>query len=230
MINAYAIAAAGELIGERGRAAMLLALMDGRPKTAGELAFAANVSAQSASAHLSKLVGGGLLSVQNEGRHRYYRLAGSKIAHALEALGSIAMKERPAGLPGPGARNDLYLARTCYYHLAGRIAVELTDRLEHSGVIRVQDQRNFELGPRGKRWFEAMDIDVERLRRSRRCFARQCIDWTERRPHLAGILGAALCSRFIALGWIAPRSNTRAVRITHQGSRELHTRFGLKLN
>jgi DNA-binding transcriptional ArsR family regulator len=230
MITPYPIATVGELIGEPGRAAILLALLDGRSRTAGELALAANISAQSASGHLSKLTDGGLLAVQSAGRHRYYRLAGPQIAHALEALGAIATKDRPAQAPSIHAEKDLYLARTCYDHLAGHVAVELAGHLEKSGVLRAQDEHNFELGRQGKQWFAKLDIDVDQLRRSRRSFARQCIDWTERRPHLAGILGAALCSRLMALGWFARRRNTRALRITHEGMQELRARFGLKLS
>jgi DNA-binding transcriptional ArsR family regulator/DNA-binding PadR family transcriptional regulator len=229
MNTTYPIATVGELIGDPARATILMALLDGRTRAAGELAFVANISAQSASGHLSKLLDGGLLAVRSAGRHRYYRLAGGEVAHALEALGAIATRARPADAIRPRASRDLYMARTCYDHLAGRVAVELAGRLEKSGVIRAQGERNFELGPRGKRWFAKLGIDVDELRRSRRCFARQCIDWTERRPHIAGILGAALCSRLVALGWIARRRETRAVRITEQGVRELRTRFGLSL-
>lgn len=226
MNTTYPIAAVGELIGDPARAAILVALLDGRARTAGELAFTANISAQSASGHLSKLLDGGLLAVRSAGRHRYYSLAGAQVAHALEALGAIATKPRRADAIRPQASKDLYLARTCYDHLAGRLAVELAGKLEKSGVIRARGERNFELGPRGKRWFAKLGIDVDELRRSRRCFARQCVDWTERRPHLAGILGAALCSRLIALGWIARRRDTRALRVTERGFRELRTRLG----
>jgi DNA-binding transcriptional ArsR family regulator len=229
VISTYPIAVAGELIGDSARAAILMALLDGSARTAGELAFVANISAQSASGHLSKLLDGGLIQVRNAGRHRYYSLAGPEVAHALEALGSIATKERPKDASQPRASSDLYLARTCYDHLAGRIAVELADSLQKSGVLRMRGARNFELGPCGENWFGKLGIDVDPLRRSRRCFARQCIDWTERRPHLAGILGAALCSRLLALGWVARRRQTRALRITQQGARELHARFGISV-
>lgn len=225
----YPIASVGELIGDPARAAILVSLLDGRARTAGELAFYANISAQSASGHLSKLLDGGLLAVRSAGRHRYYSLAGSEVAHALEVLGSISTKTSSASVARPRAGVELHLARTCYDHLAGRIAVELTHHMEKSGVLRARGERDFELGPRGKRCFADLGIDAEELRRSRRCFARQCVDWTERRPHLAGILGAALCSRLVALGWIAPRRNSRVVRITHAGANELGQRFGLTL-
>jgi len=163
------------------------------------------------------------------GRHRYYALARPAVAQALEALGAISTNPTQSRIH-PLVPSGLYLARTCYDHLAGRVAVELANSLQESGVLQAKGARNFELGALGKRCFADLGIDVDRLRRSRRCFARQCLDWTERRPHLAGILGAALCSRFITLGWIARHRHTRAVRITDRGAKELEARFGLSLS
>lgn len=226
MNTTYPIAAVGELIGEPARATILIALLDGKARTAGELALTADISAQSASAHLSKLVDGGLLTVGRTGRHRYHAMAGPDVAHALEALGSISTVPRAhIAAPGPRTPDDMYTARSCYDHLAGRIAVEISGALEESAVIRRRGE--CELGRAGRGWFANLGIDVDALRRSRRAFARQCLDWTERRPHIAGALGAALCSRIIALGWIARRRDTRALRITHQGARELRSRLGL---
>ena len=112
-------------------------------------------------------------------------------------------------------------------HLAGRIAVELSGALQKCGVIRPCGERDYELGRAGQAWFANLGIDTDSLRRSRRIFARQCLDWTERRPHIAGALGAALCSRLLALGWIACRRDSRVTRITPRGARELHSRLGL---
>jgi DNA-binding transcriptional ArsR family regulator len=224
----YPLASIGELIGEPARATILVYLLDGCARTAGELAFTANISAQSASAHLSKLVDGGLLAVESSGRHRYYKLAGPEVALALEALGAIASKPQPAALKRP-SNDEMFRARSCYDHLAGRVAVELAQRLEDRQVIHPSGKRDYELGSEGRNWLAAFGIDVDRLRRTRRCFARKCIDWTERRPHLAGALGAALCSRLIALGWIARRRDTRAVRITAEGARQLRARLSLAL-
>jgi len=227
-VNAiYPIASVAELIGEPARAAMLIALLDGRAMPAGELALLSRVSAQSASAHLSKLVDGGLLSVQNEGRHRYYRIASADVGHALEALGAISTVTRKFNTPPPGAPVALYLARSCYDHLAGRIAVRLASALESAKVIRPCGERDYELGPRGIRWFADFGVETTVLHRSRRAFARRCLDWTERRPHLAGALGAALCARMLALGWLARRPHTRAMRVTQGGERELHDRLGI---
>src|SRR5881392_3528020 len=141
----YPVATVAELIGDPARAAILVALLDARARTAGELAFTANISAQSASGHLSKLLDGGLLTVRNTGRHRYYSLAGPEVAHALEALGSIGTKPCTAPIR-PRASADLYTARSCYDHLAGRIAVELARSLETSGILRAKAQAEYELG------------------------------------------------------------------------------------
>jgi DNA-binding transcriptional ArsR family regulator len=226
MNTTYPLATVGELIGEPARATILVSLLDGRARTAGELAFTANISAQSASAHLSKLLDGGLLSVESSGRHRYYRLAGPEVAHALEALGAISTKPRSADARRSPAAEEMYAARSCYDHLAGRIAVVLAQCLEERKIVRLQGESDYELGSRGPEWFANFGIDVDWIRQSRRRFARKCVDWTERRPHIAGALGAALCSRLISLGWIARRRNTRAVRITTEGARKLRSHFG----
>src|SRR5262249_49950693 len=145
MNTTYPIATIGELLGDRARAEMLVALLDGRARTAGELAFTANVSAQSASGHLSKLVVGGLLAVRSAGRHRYFSFAGAGVAHALEALGAIAT--RPGvGATRPRVSEAMYMARTCYDHLAGLVAVELASRLEEENVICRHGERDYELG------------------------------------------------------------------------------------
>jgi DNA-binding transcriptional ArsR family regulator len=227
MNTIYPIASVAELIGEPARAAVLVALLDGRSLTAGELALIANVSAQSASAHLSKMVAGGLLKARSSGRHRYYSLAGPDVAHAMEALGAIATLPRPSA--ALQSQNDLEIrkARSCYDHLAGRIAVEMVKALETAKVIRISGDRDYELGRNGRSWFSNLGIDTDALQRSRRSFARQCLDWTERRPHLAGALGAELCARTLALGWFATQRNKRALRVTHKGTRELHARFGI---
>jgi len=230
----YPLAVVAELIGEAARAAILIASLDGRARTAGELAMIANISAQSASGHLSKLVDGGLLTVQSSGRHRYYSMARADVAHAIETLGSIAT--RPAswasrsGAVGTSSRRlsaEIYVARSCYDHLAGRVAVEMTRALEESKVIRASGEREYELGRDGRSWFAELGVDVDGLRQTRRSFARRCLDWTERQPHLAGALGAAILARMVGLGWVVRGRETRVVRITHLGARELHARFGV---
>lgn len=225
----HPITSVGELIGEPARTAILIALLDGRDLSAGELARTAGISAQSASAHLSKLVDGGLLKSRSQGRHRYYQISRPEVVHALEALGSIATLPRPTGAIRSREDIEMHRARSCYDHLAGRVAVEITRALENFKVIRASGEHDYQLGPKGQNWFKALDIDVDSLRSARRRFARKCLDWTERKPHLAGTLGAALFSRMLAAGWIARRRGTRSLRITYRGAHELQNRFGLEL-
>ncbi len=227
MSSTYPIAAVAELIGEPARAAMLVALSDGRALPAGELARTAGVSAQSASGHLSRLVDGGLLAVQSEGRHRYYRLSSPDVSHAIEALGVISTSGRRPGAPRPPETRALENIRSCYDHLAGRVAVELTATLEASRVLQPRGERDYDLGPGAPALFGGLGVDAEALRGSRRAFALRCLDWTERRPHLAGALGSALFARLTELGWVARLPKTRALRITHRGERELGARFGI---
>jgi DNA-binding transcriptional ArsR family regulator len=222
----YPLSSVAELIGEPARTTMLVSLLDGNSLPAGELARLAGISAQSASAHLSKLVDGGLLAPQINGRHRYYKITGPEVVHALEALGAIATLPRPTTALRSREDIDISYARSCYDHLAGHVAVELTKALHNFKVIRTSGSQAYKLGPKGPTWFANLDVDVRALARSRRAFARRCLDWTERKPHLAGALGAALFSRMLEAGWIARRHGTRALRITHRGARELQTRFG----
>jgi DNA-binding transcriptional ArsR family regulator len=230
MDMAYPIASVADLIGEPARAAMLVALLDGRALPAGELARLAGVSAQSASRHLSKMADGGLLGVRKTGRHRYYAIASPDVGHAIEALGLIARQPSRSTLALSSEATAVRIARSCYDHLAGRVAIELTDYLEKTSILRTEGAREYKVERDGEAWFLALGIDVDALRRSRRAFALQCMDWTERRPHVAGALGAALLSRLISLGWLARRSGTRALRITHQGELQLQARFGIGLS
>ena len=231
----HGVAAVGELFGDPARAAILVALLDGRARTAGELALAGNISAQSASGHLSRLTAGGLLVVRSQGRHRYYELANADVAHALEATGSLAVRRANGAAMAvrrtatrrarfAGARmgaSDIRMARSCYDHLAGVVAVDLTLRLESSGAIRACGEWEYALGKIGESFFAKLGVDVEAVRRGRRTFARRCLDWTERKPHLAGALGAALFARFVELGWVARKGDSRVVRVTHLGEKRI---------
>jgi DNA-binding transcriptional ArsR family regulator len=225
----HGVAAVGELFGDPARAAILVALLDGRARTAGELALAGNISAQSASGHLAKLTSGGLLLVRSQGRHRYYELAGADVAHALEAAGSLGMRRAKGTANGdaaqvPNARlanSDIRMARSCYDHLAGVVAVELTRRMELSGAIRACGEWEYELGKNGEKFFGRLGVDVEAVRGGRRAFARRCLDWTERKPHLAGALGAAVFARLVEAGWVARKRDSRVVRVTHLGERRI---------
>ena len=165
--------------------------------------------------------------MKSEGRHRYYRMSSPEVANAIEALGAISTRPLRPDARRPRGTVALYNIRTCYDHLAGRVAVDLARALEEFRVIRVHGERDYELGPEGEAWFKRLGVDTSALRGSRRSFARRCLDWTERKPHLAGALGATLFSRLVALEWVARLPRTRAVRITHRGARELENRFGI---
>ncbi len=206
------------LFSDPGRSAMLIALMDGRALPAGQLAMIANVAPQTASSHLTKLVGGQLLAVEQQGRHRYYRLASSDVAHAIEALLVIAPHANDAA-PRKSARgpdDTLTYARTCYSHLAGRLAVDIAEALQVCGFVVKRDDR-FAVTQRGREWFAQLGIELteQQLREPR--LARRCLDWTERRHHIAGRLGSAMLVRFRELKWIAPMRESRAIRVTLEG-------------
>ena len=198
---------------------MLLALLEGRALPAGELARAAAVSAQSASAHLAKLSKGGLITMQRDGRCRYYKLAGPRVADALEALGAISTVHPAAKYIRSRADQSMLLARSCYDHLAGRVGVALTETMQKQRIIVTEGERDYRVTARGADWLGELGINVESLERGKRNFARQCLDWTERRPHVSGALGAALMQHFLDEGWLARRRESRALRMTQKGQR-----------
>ena len=198
---------------------MLLALLEGRSLPAGELARAASVSAQSASAHLAKLSKGGLITMQRDGRCRYYKLAGPRVANALEALGAISTVRPVADYMATKVDQPMRLARSCYDHLAGRIGVALTDAMQKQRVIVSEGERDYRITTRGEDWLSELGVPVDDLQRSKRNLARRCLDWTERRPHIAGALGAALMKHFIDDGWLARYRGSRALRVTNKGHR-----------
>jgi len=197
---------------------MLSALLGRRAFSAGELAKTANISAQSASMHLAQLLQGNLVSVDRQGRHRYYRIASPEVAHAMEALGCIALPLNPV----PARNHDpIRYARTCYDHLAGFLAVKLTGVLEEREWLTRTEENDFEVSSAGERFFKGWKIDVKQLRTGRRVLARRCLDWTERRDHVAGALGEAICQSFLSLSWIVRERNSRAVHLTSLGRRHL---------
>jgi DNA-binding transcriptional ArsR family regulator len=222
------IASPAALIGDPGRAAMLQALMDGRAHPAGALAWAAGLTAQAASNHLAKLVDGGLVSVEREGRHRYFRLANAEVAHALEALAVLAAPVRSLEQPRSPQARALREGRCCYGHLAGRLGIAVTDALVEQGLLCPVDGKLYEIPLAGRAWFEDLGLDLDTLR-SKRGTARQCLDWTERRHHLAGPLGVTLLSRIVALGWIETVAGSRAARLTTLGREELRKQLGVDL-
>ncbi len=210
------------------RASMLLALIGGRALTAGELAARAGISRSLASTHLHRLLKGGLVAVTPEGRQRHYRIASPHVAEVIEAMLTLAPVRPASSLRQSTRGRAIRHARTCYDHLAGAVGVALTDSLERQHLIASADD-SYVLTPSGEERLEALGLDVAALRRQRRAFARPCLDWTERRPHLAGGLGAGLAEHLFQRQWVKRLPGTRAVRVTDSGQAELLSEFGLNL-
>jgi len=218
------IAAVAALVGEPRRAAMLDALAGGAALAAGELAARAGVRPQTASAHLARLVNGGLVNVERAGRRRMYRLSGPLAARLLELLSLIAPRSPVSSLRHAEAAKTLRAARTCYDHLAGRLGVALTEAFVKQRWL-LPCGRDFRLTRNGERVLSAIGVDVAGARAARRAFARKCLDWSERRHHLAGALGASLARRLIDLNWIARAREHRGVRLTPAGRAAFAERF-----
>jgi DNA-binding transcriptional ArsR family regulator len=265
--QAPGLAALAGLIADETRAAFLLVLLDGRAWTAGELARYAGVAASTASEHLGKLVAGGLLAEERQGRHRYVRLADAQVAQLVEDLAaqvSPAAAERPRGLRESSAGSAMARGRTCYDHLAGRLGIAVTDALTGLGLLRATSEpkgragvesssarrpgglstvglstpaeaplrrtykegaQGFALTDEGLAWFDGQGIPL--VRTGRRPLARACLDWTERRPHLAGVAGAALCRHALDAGWCVRIGSERAVKVTDQGDRAFAELLGI---
>lgn len=214
MLNSPDIATVGSMIGEPSRSRMLTALMEGRALTATELALEGGVSPSTASSHLDKLTGAGLVAVARQGRHRYYRIARPEVAAALESLMAIA----PDRGVRRGPRDEgVRRARVCYDHLAGEAAVQLLADIEERGWIEVRGDA-LDLGPGGEAWFADLGIDLGALRAGRRPLCRPCLDWSERRSHLAGALGAALLGRLFELRLARRETGSRAVVFSPRGA------------
>ncbi len=220
-MDANSIVRVAGLIGQAGRIRMLTALLDGNGHSASELASAAAISPQTASSHLAKLLAGRLLACERSGRRRLFRLKSAEVAAAIEALGAIAGSSGPPDVP------EIRLARTCYDHLAGILAIALRDRLIGLGALR-QESTGFAVTASGKRLLQTMDIDVAALRSMRRAFSYKCLDWTERSCHIGGALGAALLTRLIEQKWLARSRDSRALRLTHAGERGFENIFQIR--
>jgi len=221
------IATVAALIGDPARAAMLSSLLDGRELSAGELAYRANVAPNSASVHLAKLLAGGLLRARAQGRQRFFALSGAAVAHAIESLSVIAPPANIVALTQARISGELRDARTCYDHLAGRLGVAVTDVLVRREVIMPSRGLAYKLTQQSRAFFSSLEIDLDEVERTRRHFARQCIDWSERRAHLAGALGAAICDRFLANGWVERLTSSRALRVTPSGHAWLRATLGI---
>lgn len=218
-------------IGEPARSRMLYCLSDGRARTSTELAVVAQVTPSTASVHLQRLKTERLVKVLAQGKHRYYSLDGGNVAAALEALSVLAGESRSPFVPS--TPNRLRAARTCYDHIAGALGVALHDRFQALGWLSsaaaTTSDGECDLTPRGSKAFEILGIDVEETRALRRRFAYACVDWSERRPHLGGSLGAALLKVALKRRWVIPDLDSRALAVTPFGRRDLLSRLGLKV-
>lgn len=210
------VAEIASLLGETSRATMLTSLMDGRFHTASELAFMAAITPQTASFHLSKLVEGNLVKVEKHGRHRYYQLANGEVAHILELFLTISPPPEVRSLKQSSQVKLLREARTCYDHLAGKLAVNLTETMLSAGYFE-KKEREFVVTPKGEQFFTAFGLNLGELKRERRQFSHACLDWSERQHHLAGALGHGLLTHFFELGWIVQVPSIRAVKVTDKG-------------
>lgn len=223
----FGLARLARTIGEPSRIRMLALLMEGRALTAKELAYGAGVEPATASAHLQRLAADRFIEAAAQGRHKYFRLASPQVAQLIEALMALAPAAPHAPRPH-GPHGPLRAARFCYDHLAGRLGVGLTDALLQRRLLRQQDG-GLLLSAAGERWCRDFGIELEPLRRARRRFAHPCLDWSERRDHLGGALGAALAQRLQELGWIERERHSRVVRISAAGRAGLEQQFGLRL-
>ena len=218
------IARIASLLGDAARADALTALMTDRALTATELAAIGGVTKQTMSAHLSKMLDAGLVAVDQQGRHRYFRLTDEDVAGLLESLMGVAFRTGAVRLVSSPREPALRRARICYDHLAGELAVSAYEALLRHRVLAMSPE-GLRLTQRGVEWFERVGIDTHAAARQRRTFCRPCMDWSERRHHLAGSLGAALLSRFCELGWVAREKNSRVIRFSPKGDREFRSLF-----
>jgi DNA-binding transcriptional ArsR family regulator len=216
------------LIGDPARSTILSALLNGQSLPAGELAHRAHITPQTTSLHLSKLVVGGLLTMERMGRHRYYRLKNADVARALESLATISAPPRPQKQPDSADYQAICFARTCYDHLAGKLGVVMTQALLARGLIRLHD-RTYAVTKKGSGWLASWNINEQELHASRRLFARTCLDWSERRYHVAGALGAAIANRLLDEGWVTRIAGNRALRLTEAGRKGLKRELAITL-
>jgi DNA-binding transcriptional ArsR family regulator len=222
------IAMVASLVGDPARANMLTALMTGRALTAGELAAQAGITPQTASSHLAKLEAGRLIEQEKQGRHRYYRLTGPDVASVLEGLDGLAARTGHMRVRTGPKDPALRRARICYDHLAGDLGVQMLDSMKQQRLVR-QSKQAIELTPEGKRFMaSALQIDAETLKHPRRPVCKACLDWSERRHHLAGTLGAAMMTRFTELKWAARDAapGSRVVNFSRHGEKRFAALFG----
>jgi DNA-binding transcriptional ArsR family regulator len=227
MSNAPQIAEVAALVGDPARANILCALLGGRALTATELAFAAGVSPQTTSGHLGKLHAARLVVLMKQGRHRYYRLAGRHVGEMLESIMNVALTGPPRFQPKSRLDEAMRHARTCYDHIAGVLGVGLADSMTGRDFVVLGDEGG-EVTPAGMEFLRKLGVDLADARAKRRVFCRPCLDWTERRTHIGGAVGAALAKRCFELKWIERLRDGRALAITPAGRKGLLEYFDLR--
>ena len=227
MITGPIIAEIAALVGDPARATMVSALLDGRSLTASELASAARITPQTASTHLAKLTEAGLLSVLRSGRHRHFRLASAAVAGMIDGIVAVALEKRPRYRPLSRQARALSAARICYDHLAGRLSVDLTDSFVAREYIVVDGEAG-EITAAGARFFSEFGVEFPAPCSTRRHLCRLCLDWTERRPHIAGAMGAAITRRYFDLGWTERVKRSHAVIVTPLGRRGFQETFDIE--
>ncbi|HSC36502.1 MAG TPA: winged helix-turn-helix domain-containing protein [Chitinophagaceae bacterium] len=220
------IAHISSLIGDPVRSRILWLLLDGRAYTATELAASADTSPQNISMHLGKLVQAELLAVESQGRHRYYRFARQEVAYAIEALANLVPGTQRPGATPHEADSAIKYCRTCYDHLAGRMGVLITEHLQKEKILRLSDQA-YALLPGATAFFEGFGIDPAALQLQRRSFARPCLDWSERKYHLSGSLGAALLGYMLEQDWLRRTLHSRVIVVTAKGRKALYQHFNI---
>ncbi len=218
MSSAPQIAEVAALVGDSARAKILVALLGGRALTATELAHAAGVSPQTTSGHLGKLSTARLVVLMKQGRHRYYRLAGPQVAHMLESIMNVALDGPPRYQPKTRLDDAMRQARTCYDHFAGVLGVGIADAMTQRGYLVLGDEAG-EVTPSGMEFMAQLGVDLSAAHSKRRVFCRPCLDWSERRSHIGGAVGAAFAQRCFDLKWIERIGDTRALKITPVGRR-----------
>lgn len=215
------------LVGESTRATIMWTLLDGKALTATELAICADTTPQNVSMHLTKLVQADLLCVEKQGRHRYYRFARKEIAYAIEAMSTLIPHSVEKQRIIKEDNSAIKHCRSCYDHLAGKVGVALTDSLLKQKII-IERNNIFEVSKKGEKWFLDLAIDIEELRKERRSFLRPCLDWSERRYHIAGSLAAKLLDKMLSVDWIRKINNSRALIITSKGQKALYEKFKIE--
>lgn len=228
MVEGPYIAEAASLIGDPTRANMLAALLSGRAMTATELGIEANVAPSTASGHLARLVEGKLVLVTPAGRHRYFRLASSAVAQLLEGLMALAGDGPPRHRPTTGCSEAMARARTCYDHLAGRLGVALADSLSAAGYVVLGEDGGF-VTDSGREFLHGLGLSLEPPRGSRRAICRSCLDWSERRWHIGGLVGAAIADHCFASGYLERQATSRAVCLTADGEKAFDEKFGVRI-